>query len=473
MLKTDNKFKFTIEYQWDLLRFTLQDKKGDKAIKKYEDDYFTLIEHQVLAFALKTFYKKEKRLPGETLLREKIVQLLNSKQYINLVTKEQQKNIIDLVKPLYTLPVKDGDSIYSMLKEFRSYVQVKSLLENVDINDYSKYSSFAKQIQLAITDEDEQEVYRSSFLFENVKERQFNRQAIKTIYPTPYRQINQLTNAGGYEGGSILVILDKQKKGKTKELVNLARGYLRMKKKVLYIDLENGKDNIMTRLDQSIMGLTKQEVLSGEHDVSIQRRYRKYKRLGGELVVLRLPALVTSCNDIQKHIDILYREHGFRPEELIIDYGAKLASNSRREDDHKRISDVYLELNNLAIYNDIEHVWTANHVTREGAKSRMATRYVGEDIALCIDIVRHAQAVFGLNRSKQEEEAGIIRLEIVEQRDGQPEGRAVMRSFMATQRSEELSIAERKEYDEDFYPMLIENETKIVSKKDRKNDFQD
>lgn len=475
MLKPDNKFKFTTEYQWDLLRFTVQDKLGEKALKKYEDDYFTLIEHQVIAYALKTFYKKEKRIPGETMLRESIVGLLSSKQYINLVTKDEQKEIIDLIKPLYHLIVKDGDMVYANVKQFKSYTQLKSIIENVDINDYSKYEQMSRQIQLAIVDEDELDDLESSFLLGNIKERQLRRQQHSTVFPTPFRQINQLTNAGGYEKGSVLVILDKEKKGKTKTLANIAKGYSKMRKKVLIIDLENGRDNFFARLEQSIMGINKKELLSGEHDDAIQRRFRKYKRLGGEIVVERLPAGITNCNDIQNLMDRLYREFGFKPDEIILDYAAKLASITKRDDDHKRISDIYIELQNLALKNDIEHIWTANHVTRNGAIARMKTRYQSEDIALCIDIVRHAVAIFGLNRSPQEEEVGFMRMEIVSQRDGQPNGRAVFLSDDNIQRISELSVGDRKDYDENFYPLLLEQskDNTKVSKRERKDDFAD
>ena len=66
-------------------------------------------------------------------------------------------------------------------------------------------------------------------------------------------------------------------------------------------------------------------------------------------------------------------------------------------------------------------------------------------------------------------------MEIVSQRDGVPSGRAVFRSNDKTQRIEELSAQERKEYDEDFYPLLMEQnkETNKVSKKERKDDFRD
>ncbi|MAO08036.1 MAG: hypothetical protein CL596_04915 [Alteromonas sp.] len=475
MIKPKNKFVFTEEYQWDLLRFTVQDKYGEKALNKYSDDYFTLVEHQVLAYALKTYYKRESKLPGETILRERVLRLLNSKEYASVVTKDEQKDIIELIKPLYHKPVKDGNEIYTMCKDFSNYIRLKSVLENIDIHDYSHYNQFANQVQNAIIDEDEKEELETSFLLGNIKERQFKRQQNSSIFPTPIKQLNALTNAGGYEKASILVLLDKQKKGKTMALVNIARGYLKMKKKILIIDLENGKENYFSRLEQSVMRLTKKEILSGDFDNKVQKRFRKYHRLGGEVVVERMQPLVTTTNDIRSKMDTLYKEYGFRPDVLIIDYAAKMGSISGKDDERSRISDVYLDLDGLAVEYDIEHIWSANHVTREGAKARQKTKYQGEDIALAIDIVRHAQAIIGLNRSPIEEEAGILRMEIVDQRDGQPNGRAVFDVDMATQRMDELNKTSRKTYDDEIFPQIMsgdEDDTKTVTKKkERKSDF--
>ena len=472
MSNSKNKFEFTEEYQWDLLRYTAQDKNGERALVKYNDDYFTLVEHQVIAFGLKNYHTKEKRIPGETMLREYIVRLLNSKQYVDLVTKSEQKNIIDLISTLYNKPVIDGDKVYEKCKEFSSYVKLKAVLENLDINDYNSYNKYSKQVSESIVDEDEVEDVRSSLLLEDIKARQFKRQEIKTVFPTPIKQINQMTNAGGYEMASILVLLDKQKKGKTTTLANIARGYLKMKKKILIVDLENGQDNIFSRLEQSIMRLTKKELLSGEFDDKVQKRLRKYKRLGGEIAVIRLPALVTTADSIQVEMDLIYRETGIKFDVVIIDYMAKMGDISRTDDERKRISNVYLDMGNLAVKNKIEHLWTANHVTREGAKSRQATKYQGEDIALCIDIVRHAHAIFGLNRSPEEHENGFFRMEIVEQRDGLPNGRAVFNLSMETQRADELSKGARKIYDDEVYSQIIKNDdgTKSVTKKERKHD---
>jgi hypothetical protein len=113
MPKNNIKFKFTTEYQWDLLRYTVQDKNGEKALNKYDDDYFTLIPHQVIAYALKSFYKKNRRIPGETILREQIVQLLNSKQYLNLVILYKRINV-SLLNFLLSLYVFTHTSMYNL-----------------------------------------------------------------------------------------------------------------------------------------------------------------------------------------------------------------------------------------------------------------------------------------------------------------------------------------------------------------------
>jgi hypothetical protein len=76
---------------------------------------------------------------------------------------------------------------------------------------------------------------------------------------------------------------------------------------------------------------------------------------------------------------------------------------------------------------------------------RQATKYVGEDIAKAMDIIRHVQAVYGLNRNPEEYENGLVRMEVVDQRDGVPEGRCYFRVEAAHQRMDELTLREIEE----------------------------
>ena len=132
-----------------------------------------------------------------------------------------------------------------------------------------------------------------------------------------------------------------------------------MKKNVLYVDLENGKDSMLTRLEQSLTGLTKLEVIEGANDKKIQRKIRKYLRLGSEIVVERLPALTTDADTIQRLMDMYYRVYGLRFDILIVDYLGKMGSLSKKTDDFGRISDAYMDVANLCDKNKIDHCWTA------------------------------------------------------------------------------------------------------------------
>ena len=230
-------------------------------------------------------------------------------------------------------------------------------------------------------------------------------------------------------------------------LINVARGYLKMKKKVLYIDLENGEDEIQIRLEQSVAKRTKKEILSGDFDEKTQKTLRKYKRLGAELVVKRFPAFATNAHHIQVYMDFLYREYGIRFDELIIDYAALLGATSGKIDDNDRISDVYVELANLASNpsNNIEHIWTAHHIKRDAHK-REESCYEGNDIAKCIDIVRHSQAIFGLNRNDDDLANDVFRMEVVEQRDGKPFGRALFHMDIDRQFAKEFTPSQRRKH---------------------------
>ncbi len=449
MANDEIKFEFGTDFQFDLLKYTVQDRDGYKAIKKFSDGYFTLIEHAVIAKVLKNYWGKESRVPGETILKEEIRELLNSREFVKVVTREDEAEIMKLVKPLYSSIVKDGDKILEKASKFKSYVELKYVIENADLKNFESYEALSRKVQGAIVDEDELRENAGTGLIRDIKERQFDRQDNKTIIPTPFKQVNGLTNAGGYSRNSIIVILDKPKKFKTGMMINIARSYMRMKKKVLYVDLENGEGELSTRLEQSIMKKNKREIISGDFDDKVQRKLRKFSRLGSEVVIKRFPALTTTTDDIQHYMDEQYRQFGIRFDIMIFDYIGLMGSKSGKDDDTGRIADAYLDVANLGVKNDIEHIWSAHHVKRE-AEKRMKSKYLATDIAKCIDIVRHVQAIFGLNRSEEEEAEGYQRLEIVEQRDGWSSGRAVFAVNLETQRADELSMRDRKEYDEIF-----------------------
>jgi hypothetical protein len=443
---SNDKFEFTTDYQWNLLKYTVKDRDGVKALELYDDSYFTLNEHSIIAHALKNFHSRHKRVPKEpALLKEELRELLRTRDYNELFTNDESVQLMKDISQLYREELKDGDLILEKCIEFVKYVGVKDIIENVNLMNFADYDGFAKRLQRAIEKGNELNEEYGTRLIADIKERQFNRQDNKSVVPTPFKQINAATNAGGYDKGSIIVILDRPKKFKTGMAINIARGYLRMKKKTLIIDLENGEDSYAMRLEQSIVKKTKRELISGEFDTRIQRSLKKYKKLGGEIVIRRLPSLITTTDNIQTVMDHYYREHGIKFDNVIVDYAALLASTTNKQDDHNRIGDAYLDLANLAVKNDLDHIWTPHHVPKP-AFIRESSRYTDSDLAKCTEIGRHVHAIWGLNRDEDEEANNIMRMELVVQRDGAQRARALFEVDYPTQRADEFTKSQIREY---------------------------
>lgn len=461
MKKAKVKFSFSPEFQLEILRYILQDKEGAIALQRIKPSYLVLIEHSLIAEGIQKYFKKHSKMPSENILIQVVGELLNSKNYVDLVTKDDIPNIKKVIHNLYKVPLKDSEYIQEKIYQFSTYVEMRNLNDSFDLEDFNQYEEYSKKVDKILQKSKPKDEEEPLYLIRDVAERQLVRQADPEIIPSPFWQLNELTNAGGFPPASVLVLLDKPKARKTFMLVNLARGYLKMRKSVLYIDTENGKQQIMDRFIQSSLNKTKKEIYSGEYDRLERKHLRKLSRFGVELVIDRVPAMVTDCNYIRDKIRQL-RNQGIDIKVVIIDYLAKMASIARDKEDFDRIGNAYIDAQNLAEEEHLDCIWTANHVTREGQKHRK-TRYEENDIAKCVDIVRNCVGIFGLNATEQEEQDNIQRMELVVQRDGKPSGRALFHIDVERQRATEFTRAQRKAYNEAYESQLEDTLKKTPS----------
>lgn len=452
--KTKTKFSFSPEFQLEILRYIIKDKEGGLILKRIKPNYLVLIEHSIICEGIIKYYKKQNKIPSENVLKEVIKELLEGKQYADLVTKDDIPNIDKVISNLYHLPLSDADYIKEKIYQFSTYVEMKNLNDSFDLDNFEQYEEYSRKIEKILQKSKPKKEDEPAYMIRDIVERQFKRQSEPSVIPCPFRQMNDLTNAGGYPEHSVNVILDKPKAKKTFFMVNLARGYLRMGKSVYYVDTENGKDQILDRFIQSSINKTKKELYSGEYDKLESKHLRKLARFGVELVVERVPAMITDCNYIRDKI-VKFRNQEIDIKVLFVDYAGKLASIARDKEDFDRISNVYIDLQNLAEELNLDIVWTAHHITREGKKHR-ATRYDENDISGSIAIIRNAQTIFGLNSTAQEEQDNILRAELVVQRDGLPSGRALFKCDVERQRCKEFTRNERENYDKIYGAKLDE-----------------
>ena len=102
--KDNIKFSFTPDFQLEILRFVLRDKEGGLVLKRIKANYLVLIEHALIFEGISIYFKKQGKMPSENVLKEVLKELLESKAYIDLVTKDDIPNINKLISNLYHIP---------------------------------------------------------------------------------------------------------------------------------------------------------------------------------------------------------------------------------------------------------------------------------------------------------------------------------------------------------------------------------
>lgn len=441
--KPSEKFQFGIDFQQQILNFIISDKDGYKAMDLVDDSYFVLITHALICKAIKNFWRQKKRIPSKPILNEKLRNLYLRSDY-KLVREEEKKEIAQIVDRIYTKGVKDSDEILQSIITFARYVNVRHLTETQNLEDFTSYENFAKKLNLAINIGSEIDDDLGIALVKGAKDRIIQRKLGYEVVSTPYWQLNRCLNAGGVEKGSIIMIMARQKRFKTGILVNWARHNLARKKVGFYVDLENGAMMIATRGDQAIMKSVKKDIVDGVIDKKLLKTYRKYGRLKSELWIKRFPGgNRTNINHIQAWLDKLRLQEGIVFDYGIIDYPDVMGSTTGRQEDDKRISDVYIDLKNLANDNNLDYILTASHTKNDKeAKKRAATKYQGEDVAKCTDKVRHCDMILGLQENDDEKENGVMRLEVVDQRDGASDARVYLWVDISKQLATEFSKKE-------------------------------
>lgn len=456
------KFEFGIDFQELILKYTVTDKKGYKALELYEDGYFGLMEHAVIAFALKKYYKKRKRIPEETYLREtvRVLYVSSSKELFSALTDEDRDTIDKSISRIYQGHVTDSDTVLEKVINFARFSKFKDEMEKIDINSYDSYEAGITKLNAANNIGNILEDDYGTPVVGGIKDRAHKRDQQENINPTPLWQYNRLLNSGGLTIGSVVLIAAQAKRFKTGFLLNMCKLLMRRKRKVLYIDFENGEQALTTRTEQSILGVPQESVTSGDMDEKLLKTLRKYKRIGGETIIKRMVAYVNTANDIQKFIDKCFTDLGIVFDDLVVDNPDLMAAISGKTDEFNRISDAYVDVKNLAEKNKFKSTWTPSHVKSE-AKKRRGSKYTQEDLAKCIDKMRHVDAALGLQETEEEKENGVMRVEIIDQRNGAPDGAMLFWVDMNKQTMKEFSKTQVKQY----WAQLKGDEDKKVEKK--------
>jgi len=219
----------------------------------------------------------------------------------------------------------------------------------------------------------------------------------------------------GLKRGQIGVWLSQRSSaGKTAALIHQMKSFALQKKNVLFLTLEDGREEIEDKLDMAVAGITKDRLK--DHDV-ISQRLHWLMRGNRRIHIAEFPSGMTTVNDLRRYTNFLANTENWHADVVLLDYADLLAP----EDKHKTGGDlfatgdeVYTHLSGWAKEDQIL-IWTAAQGTRSAITESVADQeHMGRSIAK----VQIAHQIFSINRTAEEQKEGITQVYVVKNKGG-------------------------------------------------------
>lgn len=259
--------KFNIDFQYNILRFILQDKSSKKCIKEnvYTECMFDTELHKYIFSHIVDYLNKYDSLPTA-------INLLQFIEINDAVVSKETKAMEMLKVFIDKLYIPLGEDINFIKEYIISYAQktafYKLTLEKTDevlTNDKFDKDIFDKVLKEMYRIVDMSNVFQENYeMFSLLND--FNKLNFNKLkgYATKFSVLNNALESGGFRPQQLVVFASGPKAGKTTLLVNLAVDFLVNKHlKVLYIDAENGNNRIPRLAYKNILGCSSKELFDG------------------------------------------------------------------------------------------------------------------------------------------------------------------------------------------------------------------
>lgn len=218
---------------------------------------------------------------------------------------------------------------------------------------------------------------------------------------------------GGPRRKDMVVWAAPTKRGKTHALVWCAKAALYQGKNVAFITAEMTKDAIAGRVDGALANLSPRE-RRADPDLT-RRRIDAARRYQGRLVIFDIGGRHATVEQIHSNLEIESAETGFVPDAICVDYPGVMRGRGKHEHRREEWAEIYTDLHGLV------KEWDAVlHVPIQTNRASLGRDVITErDFAECFEIAWHADIIFGLCQTEDEQEHGLIRVACAKYREGQ------------------------------------------------------
>jgi hypothetical protein len=196
--------------------------------------------------------------------------------------------------------------------------------------------------------------------------------------------------------GHLGLILAPYKRGKSLMLIHIAIAYTIQRLKVLYITLEDPKEDVEDRFDAAITSIPLKDLATKPNRLK-KRMTRFAAAVSGRMRILDRVEEGVSVPEIEQ-IWLKEAENGFRADAVIVDYDDEITPPRKRSERRHEFADIYRDLRRFAARTNTL-VWTACQ-TQRGTGD--IVKLSGDKIAEDISKIRKVACAIGIGAGETE-----------------------------------------------------------------------
>ena len=359
------------------------------------EEYFQNQAHQWIIKEILKYYDKYHTVISLDILKVELKKVTN--EVLKVSIREQ-------LREAYEASDEDLEYVREEFSTFCKNQQLKSaLLSSVDLLKAGDYDSIKMMVENALKAGQDKNVGHE---YNKDIESRF-REDSRTVIPTPWERINDLTQ-GGLGNGDFGLIFGNPGGGKSWSLVALGGYAVRLGYNVIHYTLELGEAYVGRRYDAFFANVPVDRILNSRDKVE-----EIIPQLPGELVIKEFPTGRATISTIESHIRKV-NDLGIKPDLIIIDYVDLLSTRKRTADRKGEIDDIYTSTKGLARELDIP-IWSVSQVNRAGAKDDVIE---GDKAAGSYDKIMITDFCMSLSRKAKDKVNGTGRFHIMKNRYG-------------------------------------------------------
>ena len=426
--------ELALEFQKEVLKYLVQDRKNRYLIKELDPAVFDLEEHQLVFSLVKKYLSKYNKQP----LRVDFLQWVQKSLTKTSWDEDIVKLVISSAKMLYKPIEASEELLRDTVVEFVQYQMAKVLLAKYapklkeGVGVWANMRDELNDI-LRLEKNEGSDHARPTSLFTEWDE-EF--EEVAQTYPCYLPSLNRLTSKKGFASPELILILGLPKGFKTGVMINFAVNYAIDGLKIYVADFENGQREYRERIKQALMHDTREKVKEGYDSEFLDECLTRWSGMGGDIIVGSYTAYEDGVIDVEADLQWLKDTKGFVPDMIVWDYPDIMNTKEKEKEARNRISRAYHEI--IGLHKKLECFGFAASHTKQSAIGKF--NFDIGDFSEDWGKAKNCHATFGIMQNEADEAAGIGRLGVVLQRSGAASGTVFVEIDKETQTMREINM---------------------------------